>query len=421
MKFSFSILKKDTHSLGRIGKIVTPHGSIETPAYVPVGTQASVKALSSDDLYGSSIQVIFANTYHLYLRPGAELIHKAGGLHEFMKWDGPIFTDSGGYQVFSLGFAIEHNVGKMVKLFGDDIIDTLSDQRIKSLTVRQKLCTVNDNEARFVSHLDGSLHIFTPEISMRIQQLLGSDIVLALDECTSPASDYEYTKKSMERSHLWLTRSLKEFTVLQQNKDSTLQAMYSIVQGGPFEDLRIESAKFIAKQDTFGISIGGALVSSEKLHEILDWVTPHLPYEKPKHLLGIGTIEEIFMAVSSGIDTFDSTGPTREARSGGVFMKQYWDTHGGSIVAKKRKWRVNLTNKEFSEDFTVLEKDCGCYTCQSGFTKAYLRHLFISKELLVYRLLSIHNVYFMESLMKQIRLSILHENFSELKHSWLGD
>ena len=419
--FSFTISAYDKETKARVGRLSTPHGEIDTPAYLSVGTQASVKAVSPDDLYTLAAQGIFANTYHLYLRPGPEIIAKLGGLHKFMRWDGPIFTDSGGYQVFSLGFAIEHNVGKMVKLFGDEVVSNLSTERIKSLIVRQKLCKVDDSGATFVSYLDGSLHLFTPEISMRVQQMLGSDIVLVFDECTSPLSDYDYTKISMRRSHLWAERSFDEFNKLQLKKENTRQAIYGIIQGGPFEDLRIKSAKFINKMPFFGIAIGGALVNKTKMKDILSWVTSNLSPNKPKHLLGIGTIEEIFSAVGYGIDTFDSTGPTREARAGGVFVRSYWENKGGTKEGKKHKWRVNLTNEEFKRDGAVLEKNCGCYTCRSGFSRAYLRHLFFARELLVYRLLSIHNLFFIERFMNDLREAISKGSFTRFRHSWLDD
>lgn len=420
-EFSFSIINRDSKTSARVGELVTPHGTIVTPTCLPVGTQASVKALSPDDLYSLGISGIFANTYHLYLRPGAETISKLGGIHKFMRWDGPIFTDSGGYQVFSLGFALEHNVGKVVKLFGDEIISSLPEPRIRSLVIRQKLCKVDDGGATFVSHLDGSVHYFTPEISMRVQQMLGSDIVLALDECTSPLSDYDYTKISLHRSHLWAERSIAEFQRLQKVEGAIKQVLYGIVQGGPFEDLRVESARFIAQNPFFGVAIGGALVNKTRMKNILSWVCPNIPAHRPRHLLGIGTIEEILLAVEAGVDTFDSSGPTREARAGGVFMKAYWEGRGGVKEARKHKWRVNLTNEEFKEDSTVLEEGCDCYTCRSFFSRAYLRHLFIARELLVYRLLSVHNVRFIERLMVELRRAISESSLDEFKHSWLSD
>jgi queuine tRNA-ribosyltransferase/7-cyano-7-deazaguanine tRNA-ribosyltransferase len=368
---------------------------VETPAFLPVATQASVKALDVRDLREvGEVGMILANTYHLYLRPGAETIAKFGGLHKFMGWDGPILTDSGGFQVFSLGFGIEHEVGKIVNLYGEKL--TIGEVRdVREVAIRTKLCKVEEEGPTFQSHLDGSAHFFPPEKSVEVQIKLGADLIVALDECTSPLHNYDYTKTSMERSHRWELRSLKV---------SKSKNMFGVIQGGPFEDLRIESAKFVSNNDFFGVGIGGALVSKEKMCEILNWIYPYLAPEKPRHLLGIGAVGDILEAVSRGVDLFDCVEPTRIARHGRVLIKNN---------------NLDINKAEFKVDSKPIDKNCLCYTCQN-FTRAYLHHLFRSHELLAYRLATIHNVYFMTRLMKSIREAIQNRTFAKLKESWLN-
>ena len=342
-------------------------------------------------------QMILANTYHLYLRPGADTVAKMGGLHKFMNWDRPILTDSGGFQVFSLGFGIEHQVGKMVDLFSKSmVLGEAVAVDPKELVVRTKLCKIEEDGPTFQSHIDGSVHFFPPEISVETQEKLGADFIVALDECTSPLHDYDYTKTSMERSHRWEVRSLK--AAKQRN-------MFGVIQGGPFEDLRVKSAKFVSENDFFGIGIGGALVSKEKMREILDWIYPHLSPQKPRHLLGIGTIDDIFTGVERGVDIFDCVHPTRIARMG-------W------LLTKTKNFTLDLNKVAYRLDSGPIEEGCGCYTCQH-YTRAYLHHLFRARELLAYRLATIHNVYFMMSLMKDIRRAIAEKRFAKLKENWL--
>lgn len=416
--FKFEVLATDKEA--RRGKITTPHGSIDTPVFFPVGTQASVKALSPEDLKEDNVQAILANTYHLYLRSGAKTIHKLGGLHKFMNWDRPVMTDSGGFQVFSLGFGIEHEVGKMVNLYGENLLlgETIVTDP-KELVVRTKLCKIEEEGPTFQSHIDGTVHFFPPEESVQTQVQLGADLIVALDECTSPLHNYEYTKASMERSHRWELRSLAELKKL-RTMNPKLRAppkMYAVVQGGPFEDLRVESAKFASKNDFFGIGIGGALVSREKMKEILDWINPHMDPQKPRHLLGIGTVIDIFEAVERGVDQFDCVHATRLARMGHIFLRDAGSLSDLSTYHSGR-FAFDILKVVFKEDSSPLDLKCHCYTCQN-YTRAYIHHLFRTRELLAYRLATIHNIHFMIDLMSQIQEAITKKGFAKLKASWL--
>lgn len=388
----FEIVASDEKA--RAGKLVCPHGMVDTPAFLPVGTQAAVKTLSPHDLRGIGCQIVLGSTYHLYLRPGAETIAKLGGIHKFMNWDGPVFTDSGGFQVFSLGIGIEHGVGKMTPLFGGEVLDF----EAKALSSKVSFVKIDEDGPTFKSHLDGTKHFFPPEKSIEAQIKIGADFIVALDELTSPLHGYDYTKVAMERTHRWEMRSLKKLEELRSPK----QALFGVVQGGPFKDLRVKSAKFVSKNDFFGIAVGGALVNREKMVEILDWMNPHLDSAKPRHLLGIGTVPDIFLGVERGIDMFDAVVPTRLARMGHILTKQKYD----------------INRAEFSLDTKPLEVGCDCYACQN-FTRAYIHHLFRARELLAYRLASIHNVRFMMKLMEEIREAILSKRFAKLKADWV--
>lgn len=383
---AFGVVASDKKA--RVGTLKTARGEVETPVFLPVGTQATVKGLTPDDLKAIGVPMILANTYHLFLRPGADLVAKMGGLHKFMNWDRPILTDSGGFQVMSLGFGIEHEVGKFMPLFGEKATEEIG--KIGEIAKRTKLAKVEEEGVTFQSHLDGSVHLFTPEISVETQLKLGADFIVALDECTSPLHNYEYTKASMERSHRWEKRSLDA---------APKKNMFGVIQGGPFEDLRIESAKFVSQNNFFGIGIGGALVSPEQMRVILDWIYPHLDPQKPRHLLGIGTIPEIFAAVERGVDIFDCVAPTREARSGRIYSSAE---------------HYNIANSKFATSREPLATSCKCYTCQN-FTRGYVHHLFRANELLAYRLATIHNLYFMADLMWQIREAIKEKKFAKLK------
>ncbi len=445
MSFSFKILHSDKKSRARAGEIEVNGNKIETPIYMPVGTQATVKSLTPEDLEAIGAQIILANTYHLYLRPGAETVEKMGGLHNFTNWKKPILTDSGGFQVFSLGYGIEHQVGKIANIFPAEKGGVLSLPKVRDEIVMEgevehamvvgsktavpmldpKLAKVQDDGVVFTSHLDGSKHKFNAEVSIKTQHKLGADIILAFDECPSPLHDYEYTKKSLERTHRWETDSLKTHQSLESLKNSQIstnypypfphsQYLFGIPHGGPFEDLRVQSAKYLSSLDFSGFSIGGSLGNLKTdMHKVLEWQIPVLDDAKPRHLLGIGDIDDLFECIERGIDMFDCVAPTRIARNGALFISP---EAGGK---KETKFRLIITNNEFKEDGKPIDPTCQCYTCRN-FSRAYIRHLFIAKELLAYRLATYHNIYFIVNLVKKIRASIINNEFSLLKNHWLG-
>ena len=360
MSFSFQLIANDGPA--RAGLLNTPHGAVETPVFAPVGTLASVKAVSPVQLSELNSSLILANAYHLYLRPGDTLVREQGGLHRFMGWDGPILTDSGGFQVFSLG----------------------------------KTNSIDDDGVTFRSHLDGSVHRFTPESSIKIQQNLGADIIMCFDECPDPA-DPDYNRIAMERTHRWAERSR------QAHSDDNRQALFGIVQGGIFPDLRAESAQFLSALDFPGYAIGGLSVGESKhaMYATLEVVTPILPADKPRYLMGVGTPLDIIEGVARGVDMFDCVLPTRLARHGAAF----------SIEG-----RLNLNNLRFANDSEPLESTCGCYTC-STFSRAYLRHLVKAKEILGYTLLSIHNLHTLIRMAQQARQAIIEGRFSSFAES----
>lgn len=399
----FEIEKKLPGTLGRAGKIETAHGVIETPAFVVVGTKATVKAVAPEQVKELGAQVVLANTYHLYLQPGDELIHQAGGLHNFMNWSGPTMTDSGGFQVFSLGAAFGQSVSKIssAKQHNPDVFTPegpYADQD-SALRSASALAKIDDEGVTFKSHLDGSSHRFTPERSIEIQHNIGADIIFAFDECTSPTAPLEYQKEALVRTHAWAERSL-----MQHKKLGGESSLFGIVQGGRDEGLRKESAQTIGAMDFDGFGIGGSFTKDD-IGTAVKWVNEILPEGKPRHLLGIGEPEDLFAGVEQGVDTFDCVIPTRMARHGQLFTK-----HG----------KVNIMNAKFRNDFTPLESDCDCYTCKH-YTKAYVAHLFRAKEMLAGTLASIHNLYFLVSLTKRIRQSILDSNFQEFKANFLSD
>ena len=405
--FSFEILKE--RGAARLGRLSTAHGTIDTPAFVAVGTQAAVKTLTPQETQEVGTQVIFANTYHLYLRPGAELVAEAGGVHRFMGWDKPIMTDSGGFQVFSLGAGLEHGVGKVANIFPGEAGGVLTGKRAAS---SKPLMTVTEEEVRFKSHIDGSAHVFTPEKSVLVQRALGADIILAFDECTSPLHDEAYTAKSAARTHRWAERSLRAFQE-SEPQHGFEQTLYGIVQGGAFEAVRKESARVIAGMDFGGLAIGGNLgKTKDEMRSVLEWTTPLLPPHKPRHLLGIGEVADIFDGVERGCDTFDCVAPTRNARNGGILVR--FDE--GKPAPK---FRLNIRNARFAKDPRPLEEGCDCYTCKT-FSRGYLRHLFKAEEPLGQRLATVHNLRFMARLMEEIRASLEAGTFAELKREWLG-
>lgn len=361
MTIKFELIKESKDSKARLGKLYTPHGVIETPIFMPVGTRATVKAMTPEEVKDLGAQIILSNTYHLYLKPGHELIKEAGGLHKFMNWSGPILTDSGGFQVFSLG----------------------------------DLRKINEEGVEFRSHIDGSKHFLSPEKSIEIQNALGSDIMMAFDECAPYLASYEYVEKSMERTTRWAKRC-KDF-----HKDLDHQAIFGIVQGGMFKDLREKSAHDLVAMDFPGYAIGGLSVGEprELMCDILDYTTPLLPKEKPRYLMGVGTPDYLFEAVIRGIDMADCVLPTRIARNGTVL------TSSGKLV---------IRNARYSRDFNSLDSECDCYTCKN-YSRAYIRHLFNVDEILGARLATIHNLHFLIKLMENIRKAISEDRLLEYK------
>jgi len=359
--FRFNLLARDGRA--RAGVFHTPHGEVPTPVFAPVGTAATVKGVPPRDLEELGATLVLANTYHLYLRPGDELIGRMGGLHAFMSWDGPILTDSGGFQVFSL----------------------------------KEIRTVDDNGVTFRSHIDGSMHRFTPEKVMAIQENLGADIVMAFDECAPPL-DRDYNVKALRRTHVWAERCLRA-------KTRSDQALFGILQGGVFDDLREQSARFLTDLDFPGYAIGGLAVgeTKEQMRHALDVVDPLLPQDEPRYLMGVGTVEDFFESVARGIDIFDCVLPTRLARHGAAF------THAG---------RLNLRNATLAEDRRPIDDECICYACQH-FTRAYIRHLMQANEILGLYLASIHNLHFLFDTMRRIRQSILDGTLSQLRMEML--
>ncbi len=401
--FGFETLWTD--GLARTGRLITPHGVVDTPAFVAVGTRAAVKSLDPDDLRAADQAVIFANTYHLYLRPGADVVSDLGGLHRFMGWDRPIMTDSGGFQVFSLGAGLEHGVGKVAPMFPGEAA-------VRRTVAGKALMKVDEEGVSFKSHLDGSDHRLTPESSIEIQRKLGADIVLAFDECTSPLHDHVYTRQAMERTHRWAQRSLDAFE-RSGPQHGGHQALYGITQGGWFEDLRRESTAAIAAMPFDGIAIGGSLGrTKEDMAAVLAWSIPMLPESRPRHLLGIGEIPDIFMAVERGIDTFDCVSPTRMARNAGLIAR----TLDGRFLPRQR---INMRNSCYARDPKPVVEDCPCALC-TNFSRAYLHHLFRSKELLAHRLATLHNLTQMNRLMASIRSALVEGSLPTLRESWLG-
>lgn len=404
LPLKFKIEKRISGSLGRAGIIETPNGEIKTPSFVVVGTKGTVKALDPKQLEEIGVQVVLANTYHLYLQPGDDIVKKAGGLGKFMNWKGPTMTDSGGFQVFSLGVAYGKELSKVIKITDPSLL--LSERTDEFESAR--LAKVGADGVSFTSHLDGSLHYFTPEKSIEIQHNIGADIIFAFDECTSPTETKKYQEESLERTHRWARKSL-EFHKSKENSEK--QALFGIIQGGRHEDLRKKSAKFMAevvsdsgKGGFDGFGIGGSF-AKEDMSTAVKWVNEVLPEDKPRHLLGIGEPSDLFSGVENGVDLFDCVAPTRMGRNGGLYTK-------GGIV--------NITNARFVDDFGPIDEGCGCYTCKN-YSKAYVSHLYRAKEMLAATLGSIHNIYFISSLVENMRRSILEGNFEEYKKTFLKE
>jgi len=357
----FEILHKDPKTKARRGRITTCHGTIETPVFMPVGTQATVKAMKPEDVEKTGAEIILGNTYHLFLRPGEDLVEEAGGMHKFMNWNKSILTDSGGFQVFSLG----------------------------------KFRKITEEGVKFKSYIDGSSHMMTPESSIHVQNALGSDIMMAFDECCPYPSDYRYTKRSMERTTRWLERCIKA------NKNPETQALFGIMQGGFYMDLRKQSAEQINAFDLPGYAIGGISVGEPKPEflKVLKECVDFMPEEKPRYLMGVGTPDYLFEGVENGVDMFDCVLPTRLARHG---------------VAMTSHGQISIKNSKHTRSFEPLDPECDCYVCRN-YTRAYIRHLFKSEEILSSMLLSEHNVHFLVNTMAKMRKAIEEDRFSEYK------
>ena len=382
-------------TLGRTGTITTPHGAIETPAFIPVGTKATLKALTPADLASTGSQAVLANAYHLYLQPGSELIDQMGGVGRFMGWEGPTFTDSGGFQVMSLGVGFKKVIAMDAKgVANDDVIAKGKD----------RLAHVDDDGVTFKSHLDGSMHRFTPEVSMQVQHQIGADIIFAFDECTTLMNTRAYQEQSVARTAEWARRCITEHQRLtEQRVNHPYQGLFGVIQGAQYEDLRRSAARDLGALDFDGFGIGGAL-EKENLGRIVSWVNQELPRDKPRHLLGIGEPDDLFVAIEQGVDTFDCVTPSRVARNASLFA----DDGRFNITSSVNRWNDN-----------PVQPDCDCYTC-ANFTRAYLHHLFKAKEMLASTLATIHNVRFIVRLVDRIRDSISQGNFYEFRDGFLG-
>jgi len=398
--FTFKVNKELGGSLGRSGEITTPHGVIQTPAFIPVGTKATVKSVLPESMKDLGAQALLANAYHLYLQPGPELVDEAGGLGSFMNWPGPTFTDSGGFQVLSLGVGFKKVIAMDTQTFRSD--EVIADNK-------ERLAHVDDDGVTFKSHLDGSMHRFTPEVSMQVQHQLGADIIFAFDECTTLHNTRSYQERSVERTRLWAKRCLVEHGKLTASRSHRpYQALFGVLQGAQYEDLRRKAAKDLAALNEDGITfdgfgLGGAL-DKEKLGTIVGWLCEELPRDKPRHLLGIGEPDDLFVGVENGADTFDCVAPSRQARTSAVM------TQDG---------RVNLTNNKYQRQFSPIDETCDCYTC-ANYTAAYVSHLFRSKEMSAATLATIHNERFIVRLVDQMRTAINSGDFFDFKKEFLG-
>ena len=395
-KFSWRIKNFSTNSKARTGTISTPHGKIDTPAFIFCATKAALKSFTTKEAKENNTQIILSNTYHLMLQPGGEVIANHGGLHKFVNWDGPMLTDSGGFQIFSLGHGS----------VADEIKGSSNIKRNKSLL------NINEEGSLFKSYVDGAFKLLSPEKSIEIQRNLGADLILVFDECTPFHVDKAYTSSSMKRSHRWATRSYNRFqsNILYKPGFGSAgeQRLYGIVQGGTYDDLREESIDFnVNKIDTFGIAIGGSLGSSkEEMYRVVNFTAPKLGNKHPIHLLGIGDPRDIWSLVKSGVDTFDCVSPTRLARH-------------GSALTKGKVGKINIKNKKYANQMSPIDETCNCPTC-SNYTLAYIHHLFKAGELLGLQLVTAHNIFFMNKLMSDIRKSIENDNLEQAEKEWLS-
>lgn len=396
--FSFFVDFQSPSSGARLGRLQTPHGVVETPAFIFCATKAAIKGATAQQMKDEQTQIILSNTYHLMLQPGGEIVQKMGGLHKFMGWDGPMLTDSGGYQIFSLGHG---SVAQEIKGRRNGF---------KNKTLR----LITEEGATFKSYIDGRVHTLTPERSIQIQHQLGADLIVVLDECTPFHVDKIYTTNSMRMSHRWALRSLAEFNKLNVEGG---QALYGIIQGGVYEDLRRESTAFVNENPFFGHAVGGSLGADKaQMEDVVSLTMSLLSKDRPVHLLGIGGVRDIFHGVAQGIDTFDCVHPTRLARHGGALVKaKYW-----AEAEYKGAEHINLKNAQFKQDPRPIDEACGCHTCQT-FSRSYIHHLLKAGELLAMTLLTLHNVRYMNDLLTAIRQAIREDRLEEERKAWLPD
>lgn len=383
--FSFQVLSKDKKTFARAGIVTTPHGLIETPAFLPLITKGAPKLFTINELKEMGIHGLMANTYHLYLRPGEEVIAEIGGLHKFLGWDGPLMTDSGGFQIFSM------NHGQ--------VFQEIKGKRYLKKEQEKRGCIIkkDDDSVVFRSYIDGSLKKLTPEKVIEVQGILGSDIMVVLDECTPYHADYESTKSALKRTHLWALRGLEYYMA---NIDVKRHALFGVIQGGIFKDLREESCRSMTSLPFDGYCLGGSLGKDKKeMFKIADWVIPHLPENKPRHLLGIGEPDDLLQGIKRGFDLFDCSFPYRLA-SFGTFL----------TGDKNKRYRIHITNQMYKKDKRPIEEKCMCYTCKN-FQRGYLHHLFKSREILGYHLASTHNLNFIINWIKELRQKILENRF----------
>jgi queuine tRNA-ribosyltransferase len=392
----FSITARDEQSRARAGLVQTAHGVVRTPVFMPVGTRATVKSLTPDEVREAGADIILGNTYHLYLQPGHELIARHGGLHGFMRWDGPILTDSGGFQVFSLVYG--------------GIADEIKGRRPAHPGTQRDMVKVTEDAVIFRSYLDGSRHVFTPERSIEVQHGLGADIIVNFDELPPFRAGYEYTQQSMLRTHRWAERCLSAHrSRAAQALPNPDQYLFGIVHGGVFPDLRRASAEFIGGLGFDGLCIGGSLGGDKtQMYEVVDMTVPHLPDGLARHLLGVGDVDDLLEGVARGIDMFDCVSPTRLGRHGTAHIRD-----------RERRWKLHVGNAALRDDPGPLDASCNCYTCRT-FSRAYIHYLLRAKELLGIRLLSLHNVAFLLTLMDEVRAALAEGRFAEVYAEWLG-
>jgi queuine tRNA-ribosyltransferase len=400
---SFSVSAKDPGSRARAGVLRTPRGDVQTPAFVPVGTKATVKGLTPEQVRATGAEAVLGNTYHLYLEPGHERIAAMGGLGAAMGWSGPTFTDSGGFQVFSLGVAFGRSIKKVAKADAPELLLAAGEiERGQGRNVSEhfKPAQVGEDGVMFRSHLDGSAHFFTPEKSVEVQNALGADIIFAFDECPAPGETRRYLEESLARTHRWAKRSLAAH---RNSEKADRQGIFAVVQGARHEDLRRASARALAEMGFDGYGIGGSF-AKEDATRIVSWVNEELPENAPKHLLGIGEPEDILAGIAGGCDTFDCVSPARLGRT---------------AIAYTAAGKVNLKNAAMRDDLAAVEAGCDCYTCASGFSRSYLAHLFRAEEMLGATLLTVHNIRFLVRLCEGARAAIAAGRFGEYRADFL--